>query len=77
MTTTKKQKADELRAKLAQYRSLAKEFPDGMTAKNIVFCRQRLNKSCASMARLASRYRKRMELYGRGVSGGSQTPAAS
>jgi hypothetical protein len=35
MTTSKKQKADELRAKLAQYRSLAKEFPDGMTAKNI------------------------------------------
>ena len=37
MTASKKQKADDLRAKLAQYRSLAREFPDGMTAKNIRF----------------------------------------
>jgi hypothetical protein len=37
MTTNNKLKAAELRAKLALYRSLAKEFPDGMTAKNIRF----------------------------------------
>jgi hypothetical protein len=44
-----------LRAQLAQYCSLAKEFPDGMTARNIELLSSRSTKSCASLKRWVTR----------------------